>query len=152
MEKQVIKEFRYHNNFLSNFSRDPVLYRDILFKTSEHAYQWAKCETDSERILILSCGTPSEVKNCGHLIKCDIIKWDKNKVNVMEEILRCKFSNENLQKKLLNTGNAELIEGNYWHDNIWGMCFCPKCKNKIEGKNHLGKLLMKIRDEVSIVN
>jgi ribA/ribD-fused uncharacterized protein len=146
MEKQVIKEFRYYNNFLSNFSRDPVLYRDILFKTSEHAYQWAKCETEDDRLLILSCDTPTEVKKYGHLIKCDINEWDHNKVNVMEEILRCKFSNENLKKKLLNTGDAELIEGNYWCDRFWGKCYCPRCKNK-EGKNYLGKTLMKIRDE-----
>jgi hypothetical protein len=62
MEREIIKEFRYHNSFLSNFSRDPVVYRTILFNTSEHAYQWAKCETDDDRLLILSCDTPLSVK------------------------------------------------------------------------------------------
>lgn len=50
-----IKEFIYNYNFLSNFSRDQVLYNNILFNTSEHAYQWAKYETDVDRSLILSC-------------------------------------------------------------------------------------------------
>lgn len=140
----VINEFRYNYSFLSNFSRDPVLYNDILFNTSEHAYQWAKCETDVDRSLILSCKTPTDVKRCGHLVKCDIKKWDSNKVNVMEEILKCKFSNPNLKQKLLDTGDSELIEGNYWHDLYWGDCYCVKCDKKV-GENNLGKLLMKIR-------
>jgi predicted NAD-dependent protein-ADP-ribosyltransferase YbiA (DUF1768 family) len=34
---------------------------------------------------------------------------------------------------------VELIEGNWWGDTYWGVC------NGV-GENHLGKLLMKIRD------
>lgn len=67
----------------------------------------------------------------------------------MEEILKCKFSNENLEKKLLATGDTELIEGNYWHDNFWGQCYCSRCKYII-GHNHLGKLLVKIRNDLQI--
>ena len=137
--ENVIKEFRYQYNFLSNFSRYPLIYQGILFK-------WAKCETDIDRNNILNCETPTQVKKYGHIIKCDIKKWDLYKIVVMEEILKCKFSQEKLKKKLIDTKDAELIEGNYWHDQYWGKCFCPKCKNK-QGQNHLGKLLMKIRDD-----
>jgi ribA/ribD-fused uncharacterized protein len=143
-----IKEFRYQYNFLSNFSRDPVLYKETLFMTSEHAYQWAKCENDTDRLMVLSRSNPTDAKSYGHKIKCDIKKWDSNKVNIMEEILRCKFSDETLKQKLLDTGDAELIEGNYWHDQWWGDCYCPKCKNK-PGQNNLGKLLMKLRGELA---
>jgi predicted NAD-dependent protein-ADP-ribosyltransferase YbiA (DUF1768 family) len=48
---------------------------------------------------------------------------------------------------LLDTGDEELVEGTTWHDNIWGNCSCPKCKN-IPGQNRLGKLLMQIREEI----
>ena len=44
------------------------------------------------------------------------------------------------------TGDAELIEGNTWHDNYWGVCSCSKCNGR--GKNRLGKLLMKVREEL----
>lgn len=37
----------------------------------------------------------------------------------------------------------ELIEGNYWHDTYWGVC-------EGVGENHLGKLLMEIRNELYI--
>jgi hypothetical protein len=39
-----------------------------------------------------------------------------------------------------------LIEGNWWHDNFYGSCTCNKCVNK--GENNLGKILMKIREEL----
>lgn len=141
---EPIKEFRYSTAFLGNFSRDPVVYKNICFKTSEHAYQWAKCENDEDRANTMACETPAEVKKYGHKIKCDIKTWDKNKVSVMEDILLCKFSEPNLKKRLLATGDAELTEGNYWHDNTWGQCYCPKCKH-IVGTNYLGKSLMKVR-------
>jgi predicted NAD-dependent protein-ADP-ribosyltransferase YbiA (DUF1768 family) len=61
--------------------------------------------------------------------------------------LRLKFQDPKLRAMLLATGNEELIEGNTWHDNTWGDCSCDACKD-IEGKNMLGKLLMKVRDEL----
>jgi predicted NAD-dependent protein-ADP-ribosyltransferase YbiA (DUF1768 family) len=60
--------------------------------------------------------------------------------------LELKFGcNADIRKALLATHPQELVEGNYWHDNYWGNCLCPKCTH-IEGQNHLGKLLMKIRE------
>ena len=60
----------------------------------------------------------------------------------MEEIIRCKFTqNLDLKKKLLETEDSLLIETNNWNDTYWGVC-----RNK--GQNNLGKILMKIRDEI----
>jgi predicted NAD-dependent protein-ADP-ribosyltransferase YbiA (DUF1768 family) len=61
----------------------------------------------------------------------------------MYDILLCKFKGE-LKQKLVNTGEILLVEGNCWHDNFWGDCYCPKCFNRM-GKNMLGRLLMKVR-------
>jgi predicted NAD-dependent protein-ADP-ribosyltransferase YbiA (DUF1768 family) len=67
----------------------------------------------------------------------------------MEVLLREKFSRGTRYRDLLDqTKGEEIIEGNAWHDNFWGNCSCkkrPECGK--EGKNHLGMLLMKIRDE-----
>ena len=65
----------------------------------------------------------------------------------MYQGLKLKFSDPILKEKLLATGNEKLEEGNWWHDNFWGNCYCPKCKN-IEGVNKLGKLLMLLRKEL----
>ena len=57
----------------------------------------------------------------------------------MRDALIQKFSDKKLQKKLIDTGDAELIEGNWWGDKFWGVC-------EGEGENHLGKLLMEVRE------
>jgi ribA/ribD-fused uncharacterized protein len=65
--------------------------------------------------------------------------WDKVKDKVMEEVLMSKFSqNEQLKNLLLNTGDKLIVE-NSPRDYYWGI---GKHEN---GKNVLGKLLMKTR-------
>ena len=61
----------------------------------------------------------------------------------MRKVLEYKFENPELRAKLLDTGDRELIEANTWHDTYWGV-------DKWSGKGHnmLGKLLMKLRDEL----
>jgi predicted NAD-dependent protein-ADP-ribosyltransferase YbiA (DUF1768 family) len=61
----------------------------------------------------------------------------------MKQLLKLKFNNPDLQQKLIATYPEELIEGNYWHDTYWGVC-------EGVGENHLGKLLMEIRNELYI--
>ena len=74
--------------------------------------------------------------------------WEQVKDNIMYEIVKDKFTrNSNLKSLLLKTNSSILIEGNWWHDNYWGDCYCEKCQNK-EGKNTLGLILMRIRDEI----
>ena len=48
---------------------------------------------------------------------------------------------ESLKEMLLLTGDQEIIEENYWGDTFWGVC-------RGKGQNHLGKILMKVRDEL----
>ena len=67
----------------------------------------------------------------------------------MLELLRLKFTQHpDLGDKLRLTGKVLLEEGNRWHDNFWGNCRCQECDD-VEGRNILGKLLMKVRDEMS---
>lgn len=67
--------------------------------------------------------------------------WEEVKLGVMEGLLREKFSDPELRRKLLATGERELVEGNDWGDSFWGVCAG-------RGKNHLGRLLMKLREEL----
>jgi len=61
----------------------------------------------------------------------------------MEELLFLKFGGKEplLTRALMETGNAELIEGNNWEDIFWGVC-------NGTGENNLGKLLMKLRQSL----
>lgn len=73
--------------------------------------------------------------------------WDQVKIHVMLDLLRSKFRDPQLAGALLDTGDADLEEGNHWHDNWWGNCTCRRCA-QIVGLNWLGCALMVIRSEL----
>lgn len=132
--------------FLSNFYPSPMTVDGIIFPTVEHLFQAAKTVSLVEREKIAAATTPGQAKRLGrNVILCD--NWEEIKDDVMLNALRLKFAILPLREKLLATGNEELVEGNTWHDNIWGNCSCDRCK-KIEGQNKLGKLLMQVREEI----
>ncbi len=130
---------------MSNFSIHPAEYENVIYETSEHAYQAAKTIIPSERFNILNLSTPGKAKRVGQTVTMRE-HWDKIKDHIMTHILISKFSDPILMGELKDTGNAILIEGNHWHDNYWGDCSCDKCSNK-KGKNKLGIILMNIRDD-----
>ena len=73
--------------------------------------------------------------------------WEQVKDGIMEEIVHAKFFQiEPFARKLVATGNAELIEGNTWGDTYWGVDL-----HTMQGQNKLGKILMKIRDELNAI-
>jgi ribA/ribD-fused uncharacterized protein len=93
------------------------------------------------RELIAIIKSPGDVKKIGSKLK--IRKdWDSKKLEFMKWGVTEKFKDSKLAEMLLSTGDMELTEGNWWHDNFWGVCTCNKCK---DGENNLGKILMDIR-------
>ena len=132
--------------FLSNFYPSPITIDGIMFPTVEHLFQAAKTVSLVEREKIAAAATPGQAKRLGrNVILCD--NWEEIKEDVMLNALRLKFAILPLREMLLATGDEELVEGNTWHDNIWGSCSCERCKN-IKGQNKLGKLLMQVREEI----
>ena len=61
----------------------------------------------------------------------------------MFQLCRLKFEDPELRALLKATGNQDLQEGNNWNDTYWGVSLRTG-----NGKNNLGLILMKIRDEV----
>lgn len=140
-DENTIKEFWGEYRFLSNFYEHPILYKGIEYPSSEHAYVSAKSDDLKFKIKVSLVETPGKVKRLGS--KVTLIKdWDYKKFGIMEEIVRIKFNDPTLSKKLLETGDRPLYEGNSWNDKTWGVD-----KNTGEGRNALGKILMKIRTE-----
>lgn len=144
----IIDKFDGEYAFLSNFYPSKILYDDdegLYAPTVEHAFQAEKTRSVEEAIGILCASTPGKAKRLGRL--CDIRPdWEEVKDDVMYRFLKKKFSIFELRYKLLATGDATLIEGTTWHDNYWGVCSCEKCNGR--GKNRLGELLMKVREEL----
>lgn len=134
----MIREFQGKYRFLSNFYEVPVKYKGVVYNNNEAAFQAQKCPGRENEFTSI---TPSEAKRLGR--KVTLRKdWEQIKEQVMYEICVAKFTqNPDLMSQLLQT-EGELEEGNYWHDTVWGV----DLKTGF-GKNKLGKILMRIRDE-----
>ena len=142
----MIKNFEGEYAFLSNFYFSPMIIDNVVYTTNEHFFQAMKSFNPKERQAITLAPTPGKAKRLGR--KVSLRKdWEDIKEEVMLIGLRHKFSNPDLRRKLLATGNEELIEGTTWHDNYWGICNCEACGG--QGKNRLGKLLMQVRKELA---
>lgn len=148
----TISSFRGKYEFLSNFYESVVLFEGLLYPTAENAFQAAKVkiEGDIEKTNKLRYDkgftklTPSMAKSAGRKVKLRE-DWEEVKEDIMYNILYDKFTNnEGLKGLLLKTAPDDLVEGNYWHDNYWGVCSCTRCISK-EKKNKLGKILMEVR-------
>lgn len=137
----MIAEFRGPHRFLSNFWPAEVAYDGYKWPTVEHAYQAAKFPRGSQPFLaILFSPRPGDAKRFGQGpgMRPD---WDRIKLGVMEDLLARKFAHPALRTQLLATHPAKLIEGNRWGDTYWGVDLRTG-----RGENHLGRLLMALRE------
>lgn len=139
-EMTPIDVFSGDYRFLSNFYSSLISVDGVLYPTVEHAFHAAKTNDKELKEKIRQAQTPGKAKRLGHQVELRE-DWDDVRISIMEDLLRKKFSIQGLKEKLLATKGRELVEGNTWNDTFWGVC------NGI-GENHLGKLLMKIRDEL----
>lgn len=142
MEK-AITSFRGEYAFLSNMHSVPVEWDGRTYQNSEAAFQSAKTLESEERNAFCSLnGVSAKRQGKKVLLRRD---WEDVKGGIMEEVVRAKFThNPELAKKLVATGDAQLMEGNNWHDTYWGVD-----SRTLEGENHLGVILMKVRAELS---
>lgn len=147
MKIKVIDDFDRDHWYLSNFTFSPFYKNGNRWDTVEHYFQAMKTIDLEEREKIRKCGHPRFAKKLGRTVKLRS-DWEDIKEYVMYSSVLAKFTqNQEFKSKLLNTEGYYLIEGNTWHDNIWGDCKCNRCKN-IKGHNLLGKILMKVRNEL----
>ena len=143
----VIDNFTGDYRFLSNFYQYPFEFKGLVYPNAEAAFQAQKCSSESDKVKYTQIKKPVIAKRMGKKEPGFPSNWNEISYGIMKEILEAKFSMPELKDRLLSTGQMELIEGNHWHDNLWGACVCEKCRSK-EQKNLLGKALMEIREEL----
>lgn len=117
----------------------------IVFPTSEHGFVALKTLSRKTRRKISEIPTPGQAKRFGRrlVLRPD---WESVKMQAMETVLRKKFRDPDLRRFLINTAPARLIEGNTWGDKFWGAVWI---NGEWVGQNNLGKLLMKIRGDIT---
>lgn len=134
-----IDTFRGDYYFLSNMYPCEMELEGRVYPALENLFQSFKCAVDKDKDIFTKL-EPRQAKKIGRTVKL-IEGWDSKKLLVMETLVRQKFSVEPFKTWLLETGNAHLEEGNWWGDDYWGTV-------RGKGENHLGKILMKVREEL----
>ena|SRR5665213_582702 len=129
--------------FFSNFSSFAIYWRGEDWMTSEHAYQASKFIDEATCKLVKNARSAHDAKKIARAnydkLRAD---WKVLKLLFMEEILHAKLDQHlYIQQKLLESGDALIVE-NSPKDSFWGRG--PDWK----GENHLGRLWMKLRDEI----
>jgi ribA/ribD-fused uncharacterized protein len=135
-----------------------IKYKGIKYPSVEHYYVAQKFkglqfyqghyfQQPDFQELLSKVKDPRDVKKIGQSMKSRP-DWDSVKLSVMEFGVNYKFSkDEKLKQMLLDTGDEDIKEGNWWCDNFWGDCTCDKCRT-IVGENNLGVIIMKTRESL----
>ncbi len=142
MKRVLFYEGKWY--FFSNFSSFSVVWRDTQWMTSEHAYQAAKFDDQNITTKVRDALSAHDSKKIARAHSGEVMKnWNEIKLEITEEIIRAKLEQHPyIRQKLLETGNAEIVEDSH-SDSFWGR------GEDWRGRNHLGKIWMKLRSELS---
>jgi N-glycosidase YbiA len=127
----------------SNFSKHAFELEGMLWPTSEHYFQAQKFDDKDYQEKIRACSSPMIAARLGRSRRVPIrADWEEIKVGIMHKAVVAKFkSHPELIQLLLSTGQEEIVEQTT-KDYYWG------CGTNGTGKNMLGKILMRIREEL----
>ena len=122
----------------------------LTYPTTEHYFQAMKFPArEDHREKIRTAPTPKAAKELGQTPEGFHPEWAKIKDEVMYKALLAKFTQHpKLRQELDATGSALLVENSrddYWGDGLDG-------GTGEKGKNVLGKLLVRVRDELRRVS
>jgi len=139
-----IDSFTDYYEFLHNNFYTPVYYECMLFPSVTHAYQAARSNDERTRKAILNAENLKTVLNIARRIE-DSDNWNIRRLKIMEHLIRDKFRrSKELQEKLKATGSREIVmtyDEETVANTFWGAV-------KSKGQNQLGRILMKIRDDI----
>ncbi|MFE1746418.1 NADAR family protein [Coleofasciculus sp. H7-2] len=130
----------------SNFSPHGIHLLGQDWMTVEHYYQAQKfVGTEDEALIraIAGAKTPMEAATLGRDRTRHIRQdWEQVKTQIMREAVLTKFlTHLEIQSILLSTGDRPIVEDSPT-DYYWG------CGVEKTGQNHLGKILMSVRQEI----
>lgn len=147
---ETINQFKGKYFFLSNFYvGEHIRYGLYPYASGEHLFNALKTTDLDEQEWVRYAPTPGEAKRRGRQVTLRPDWDDEIRYKAMRTVIGRKFMQSfSLSVNLYTTFDAELIEGNTWHDNVWGDCTCGRPACAEQGQNHLGKLLMEYRDNI----
>lgn len=130
------------HRWLSNMTYVNIQYDGVIYPSTENFYQAMKYKEKTVRKHISKL-RPHEAKKFSKENSMTSQVFEEKKLQIMEYAQKQKYSQEPFKSKLLATGDVLLEEGNWWGDKFWGVDIKTR-----QGENHLGKIIMKIRDQL----
>lgn len=140
--EQKILPFDLYERMLSAFSGHMVEYKGVVYPTVEHAYHCQRYidqaiadEIKNARSAKLAWAVSQKYK------AQQVMGFDERKVVIMEDICRAKLAqHEDVKEVLLWSEGMAIIKT--YPDPFWGVGL------EGEGRNELGKLWMRLREEL----
>lgn len=129
---------------LSPFSAHRIEIWGEVFATFEHAYQAARLKEGKERDAVKNAKSPLDAWREGQKYKNnkELLVENYNKDAIVEELFRAKLSQHPDIAKVLKASGSRTLLKVYPTDYYWGT------GEDGSGENRMGKLWMKIRDEL----
>jgi ribA/ribD-fused uncharacterized protein len=111
----------------------------------EAEYQGFAKTTDRDVQRRIAQMPPAQAKKAGRALDLRA-DHEEVKIPVMAYFVTKKFRDHDaLASYLIATRSQMIVEGNVWHDNIWGNCTCGRRECAEPGLNWLGIILMTVR-------
>jgi len=155
---EELQVFFYQPSPLSSFHPSKFGLNGINFANSEQYFFYRKAEIakdDASKDAILKATSPQEVKVIGEKIVINPVDWRMECKQVMYEGVKAKFTqNPDLKQFLLHTKKRTLVEASmrdqYWGAGL-GLGYFRSKPDTTEwpGANHLGLILMTVRNELA---
>ena len=127
----------------SNFSAHPIKMAGKVWPRSEHYFQAMKFLDRNDREKVRKANSPAIAARMGRSRKLKLRPdWQAVKLDVMYRAVKCKVEqHQDVRELLISTGDAKIVEHTA-NDSYWGN------GGDGSGANHLGRILMRIRDEL----
>lgn len=149
--QRYVEEAKSCVNWFSNMRRmdKPLRYQGMDFWTTENFYQAMKIGKENVELRQeFALKSPFKAKTGIRKVDKSLLEADyddpERKIAAMKYALRYKFTHETSWGHKLIAYNKEIIEWNNWGDVFWGKSIFTG-----EGENHLGRILMEIREEIA---
>ncbi len=138
--KGCIKNFSGLDSFLSNTAPAKVVLYGVEYPSVENAYYAAMALRKEDRERMAEVAPGHVRREARKFEKCE--DWESRRDDVMRDLLNQKFAPDTeMARRLLMTGSDRIVNVTFNGDIYWGID-----SNLCRGRNHLGEMLMLIRD------
>lgn len=120
----------------------PMTYQGQTYPSAENAFHASRFDKSDMRHKLARM-TPESAAYATAMSKDAGPDWNADAIREMYHVMHAKFNTPLMRERLLSTGMRPITMYNMYHDTLWGICMCRRCRGR--GENRLGVILEKLR-------